>query len=146
MHLIGFDADDTLWHNETLYARVHERYSALLASLQRLIENCDFSFVRQREQLGIGMTGTPALTYTTNVIFRCPQFTALHDKGRAYRFIIIGEQGTWATIVAINGRDRWRFSIVGSDSKRTYTEAEVREAIVRAMGQAFDFEILSMMH
>ena len=28
--------------------------SALLASLQRLIENCDFSFVRQREQLGIG--------------------------------------------------------------------------------------------
>lgn len=32
MHLIGFDADDTLWHNETLYARVHERYRALLAS------------------------------------------------------------------------------------------------------------------
>ncbi len=30
-HLIGFDADDTLWHNETIFARVHERYRALLA-------------------------------------------------------------------------------------------------------------------
>lgn len=29
--LIGFDADDTLWHNETIFARVHERYRNLLA-------------------------------------------------------------------------------------------------------------------
>jgi putative hydrolase of the HAD superfamily len=29
--VIGFDADDTLWHNETNFERVHERYRALLA-------------------------------------------------------------------------------------------------------------------
>ncbi len=28
---IGFDADDTLWHNETIFERVHERYRALLS-------------------------------------------------------------------------------------------------------------------
>jgi putative hydrolase of the HAD superfamily len=28
---IGFDADDTLWHNETLFAQMHDRYRALLA-------------------------------------------------------------------------------------------------------------------
>lgn len=28
---IGFDADDTLWHNEAIFERVHERYRALLA-------------------------------------------------------------------------------------------------------------------
>jgi putative hydrolase of the HAD superfamily len=28
---IGFDADDTLWHNETIFEGVHERYRALLA-------------------------------------------------------------------------------------------------------------------
>jgi putative hydrolase of the HAD superfamily len=28
---IGFDADDTLWHNENIFERVHERYCALLA-------------------------------------------------------------------------------------------------------------------
>ncbi len=29
---IGLDADDTLWHNETIFERVHERYRALLAT------------------------------------------------------------------------------------------------------------------
>lgn len=28
---LGFDADDTLWHNETIFEAVHERYRALLA-------------------------------------------------------------------------------------------------------------------
>lgn len=29
--VIGLDADDTLWHNETIFERVHERYRALLS-------------------------------------------------------------------------------------------------------------------
>jgi putative hydrolase of the HAD superfamily len=29
--VIGFDADDTLWHNETIFEDVHKRYRALLA-------------------------------------------------------------------------------------------------------------------
>jgi putative hydrolase of the HAD superfamily len=29
--VIGFDADDTLWHNEVIFEKVHERYRALLA-------------------------------------------------------------------------------------------------------------------
>jgi putative hydrolase of the HAD superfamily len=28
---IGFDADDTLWHNENIFERVHTRYCELLA-------------------------------------------------------------------------------------------------------------------
>ena len=28
---LGFDADDTLWHNENIFERVHIRYAALLA-------------------------------------------------------------------------------------------------------------------
>ncbi len=28
---IGFDADDTLWHNESIFERAHERFRALLA-------------------------------------------------------------------------------------------------------------------
>lgn len=31
IRVIGFDADDTLWHNETIFERVHEKYRALLA-------------------------------------------------------------------------------------------------------------------
>jgi 2-polyprenyl-6-methoxyphenol hydroxylase-like FAD-dependent oxidoreductase len=102
-----------------------------------------------REQLGIGMSGNPALTYTTNVIFRCPNFSELHDKGRGYRFIFIDTQGVWLTIVAINGRDRFRMSIVGTPEKITHSEADIHAALTRAMygdsGREFDYEVLSVM-
>jgi putative hydrolase of the HAD superfamily len=31
IRVIGLDADDTLWHNETIFERVHERYRELLS-------------------------------------------------------------------------------------------------------------------
>lgn len=98
-----------------------------------------------RENLGIAMSGNPALTYTTNVIFRCPNFSELHDKGKGYRFIFIGPEGVWLTIVAINGGDRFRMSIVGTPKKITHTEADIRTALRRAMGRDFDYEILSIL-
>ncbi len=98
-----------------------------------------------REALGIGMSGNPALTYTTNVLFRCPDFHALHDKGKGYRFIFIGPEGVWLTIVAVNGADRFRMSIVGTPEKVEHGEADIRAALKRAMGHDFDYEILSVM-
>lgn len=98
-----------------------------------------------RKALGIDMTGNAVLTYTTNVIFRCPDLLKMHDKGQAYRFIFIGPNGTWLTIVAINGADRWRMSVVGTEEKKAFTEEELRALIVRAVGREFDFEILSVM-
>jgi 2-polyprenyl-6-methoxyphenol hydroxylase-like FAD-dependent oxidoreductase len=98
-----------------------------------------------RERAGITMSGNPALTYTTNVMFRCVDFPALHDKGRAYRFIFVGPEGTWLTIVAINGGDRFRMSIVGSADKVTHNEADIHAALRRAVGRDFDYELLSVM-
>jgi 2-polyprenyl-6-methoxyphenol hydroxylase-like FAD-dependent oxidoreductase len=111
----------------------------------RFIAGCDGARSLVRETLGIDMTGNPALTYTTNVIFRCPHLLSLHDKGAAYRFIILGPEGTWATIVAINGRDQWRFSIIGGAEQRELTNAEIHAAIRRAVGVDFDYEILSVL-
>jgi len=91
------------------------------------------------------MQGNPVLTYTTNVIFRCPHLLSLHDKGKAYRHIFIGPEGTWSTIVAINGRDEWRFSIIGGAEQRDYTTDDIKAAIRRAVGRDFDFEILSVL-
>lgn len=107
---------------------------------------CDGAGSAVRAAVGIEMEGNPALTYTTNVIFRYDGFEALHGKDPGYRFILLGTEGTWATIVAINGRDQWRFSIVrSSDRPRELTEEEVRAAIEKAVGVAFDYEILSIL-
>src|SRR5262245_20849641 len=109
----------------------------------RYIAGCDGARSLVRETLGIALRGNPALTYTSNVIFRCPNLVALHDKGQAYRFIILGPEGTWATIVAINGRDQWRFSLGGAEP-RELTMGEIHAAIRRAVGKDFDYEILSV--
>jgi len=113
--------------------------------LARYIVGCDGARSLVRETLGIAMHGNPVLTYTTNVIFRCPHLLSLHDKGKAYRHIFIGPEGTWATIVAINGRDEWRFSIIGGSEQREYTRDEIAAAIRRAVGRDFEFEILSVL-
>jgi 2-polyprenyl-6-methoxyphenol hydroxylase-like FAD-dependent oxidoreductase len=113
--------------------------------LARYIVGCDGARSLVRETLGIAMQGNPVLTHTTNVIFRCPQLLSLHDKGKAYRHIFIGPEGTWATIVAINGRDEWRFSIIGGAEQRDYTTDDIKAAIRRAVGRDFEFEILSVL-
>jgi len=106
---------------------------------------CDGGASFVRNTVGIGMTGRPVLTYTTNAILECDGLENLHDKGRAYRFIFIGPEGTFATLVAINGRDRWRLSVVGDEERRTLTEKQIREVAYRAMGRGFDFKILSVL-
>ncbi len=111
----------------------------------RYIVGCDGARSLVRETLGIRMQGNPVLTYTTNVIFRCPHLLSLHHKGKAYRHIFIGPEGTWSTIVAINGRDQWRFSIIGGSEQHEYTTPEIEAAIRRAVGCDFDFEILSVL-
>ena len=113
--------------------------------LARYIVGCDGARSLVRETLGIAMQGNPVLTHTTNVIFRCPHLLALHDKGKAYRHIFIGPEGTWATVVAINGRDEWRFSIIGGSEQRDYATDDIKAAIRRAVGRDFEFEILSVL-
>ncbi len=57
---IGFDADDTLWHNENIFERVHERYCELLArhhdaaTVRRALHTTE---MRNLELYGYGIKG-----------------------------------------------------------------------------------------
>lgn len=109
------------------------------------LAGCDGGGSVVRAKLGVKLPDSAVLTYTTNAIFRCAGFWKLVDKKPGYRFIFIGPEGTWATIVAINGRDEYRFSFVGDGNKRALTEPELHDAIKKAVGRDFEFEILSTM-
>jgi len=106
---------------------------------------CDGGASTVRSRLGITLSGNPALTYTTNIIFRSPALKSLHDKGQFYRFIAFDDRGMWGTIVAIDGRDSYRVSIVGNDQPRRYSQNEVRDAIRKIVGVDFVFDIVSIM-
>jgi 2-polyprenyl-6-methoxyphenol hydroxylase-like FAD-dependent oxidoreductase len=112
----------------------------------RYLVGCDGAKSTVREQLGIAMHGKGVLTHTTNMIFRCPEFNRLHDKKPGYRYMFVGSHGTWCTIVAINGRDQWRMSIIGSaHEKPRYTDEDLKAFAHKAMGAPFDLEILSIL-
>jgi 2-polyprenyl-6-methoxyphenol hydroxylase-like FAD-dependent oxidoreductase len=109
------------------------------------LAGCDGGASTVRTRLGITMSGNPALTYTTNIIFRSPALKTLHDKGQFYRFIAFDERGMWGTMVAIDGRDSYRVSIVGNDQPRRYSQSETRDAIRKIVGVDFAFDIVSIL-
>ena len=106
---------------------------------------CDGAGSVVREKLGVGMTGNPVLTYTTNVIFRSRDLARRQDIATAYRYIFIAREGTWATLVAIDGYDTYRFSLVGGAAREKHTDDYLRAAILKAIGCDCDVEILSTM-
>lgn len=127
-------------------AQVTDPKGRTLTIRARYLVGCDGGRSPVREQLGIGMQGRGLLTFTTNVVFRCAEFNALHDKRPGYRYMFVGPEGVWATIVAINGADQWRMSLIGNNKEqRTYSEQELREVAHRLLGKPFDLEILSVL-
>ncbi|MDB5820668.1 MAG: 2-polyprenyl-6-methoxyphenol hydroxylase [Rhizobacter sp.] len=112
----------------------------------RFLVGCDGGRSIVREGLGIEMNGKGVLTHTTNIIFRCPEFNQLHDKVPGYRYMFVGATGVWGTIVAINGRDQWRMSIIGNSRERpVYDDDQLKSFAHKAMGQPFELEILSVL-
>jgi 2-polyprenyl-6-methoxyphenol hydroxylase-like FAD-dependent oxidoreductase len=112
----------------------------------RYLIGCDGGRSTVRESLGIAMHGKGVLTHTTNVIFRCDNFNELHDKAPGYRYMFVGPEGTYGTIVAIDGRNHWRMSIIGSaEERRRYEESELKAMAWRMMGKSFDLDILSVL-
>ena len=71
---LGFDADDTLWHNEIIFEKVHERYRALLARYHdaATVDRTLFATeMRNLELYGYGVKG-----FTLSAIETAIQLTA----------------------------------------------------------------------
>ena len=102
------------------------------------------SFVR--ETLGIGMSGHPALTYTTNVIFRCPDLAVAARQG-ARLPLHLHRAGRH---LAHDRGDQRRRPLPHVDRRlagegERIREDDIRAALTRAMGKDFDYEILSVL-
>jgi putative hydrolase of the HAD superfamily len=71
---IGFDADDTLWHNESIFEKTHERYRAILAQYHdsATVDRTLFATeMRNLELYGYGVKG-----FTLSAIETAIQLTA----------------------------------------------------------------------
>ncbi len=109
------------------------------------VVGCDGANSMVRQQLGIGFTGVGLHNYTTNVMFRCRDLFAHHDKRPGYRWLFIGPEGIYGTMSAINGRDEWRAQLF-NDEKRSLKPDEIRARLERMVGGAFEFELVSTLN
>ncbi|MGE0797421.1 MAG: FAD-dependent monooxygenase [Lautropia sp.] len=102
---------------------------------------CDGYGSLVRRLLGIRMRGQDMIDHSLSIEFTVPDLFSLHDKAKAGRYVFIGPEGTWATMMAVNGRDYWRILLyrVGEDVRQVDPAAVIR----RAVGRDVAFEILS---
>ena len=62
IEVIAFDADDTLWHSETLFAVTHERFAALLAPYADPATLSDRLLATERDNLDVFGYGVKGFT------------------------------------------------------------------------------------
>ena len=76
---LGFDADDTLWHNENIFEKVHERYRALLARYHdaATVDRTLFATeMRNLERYGYGVKGFMLSSIETAIQLTAGQISA----------------------------------------------------------------------
>jgi 2-polyprenyl-6-methoxyphenol hydroxylase-like FAD-dependent oxidoreductase len=139
--LVSFreDADCVVAELRDVGTGRHERVRA------RYLVACDGFPSPVRKALGIEMRGVPFINRSVNIMLRTPDLAAIHPKGNAGRFVLVGPEGPWASLTPADGRERWRLMIHGEEVDEPQAidaAAEVR----RAAGRDFDFEILSVGH
>ncbi|MCO6512819.1 MAG: HAD family hydrolase [Aridibacter famidurans] len=84
---IGFDADDTLWHNERIFLQAKEKYTRLLARYHEvdwIEERLDATEVRNIRQFGYGVKG-----FTLSMIETAVELTEGRVTGSEISDIIV---------------------------------------------------------
>jgi 2-polyprenyl-6-methoxyphenol hydroxylase-like FAD-dependent oxidoreductase len=104
---------------------------------------CDGFASTVRRGLGIEVRGISIINRSVNVMFNAPRL--VEAKGKAGRYVIIGEEGAWASLTPANGTDLWRLMIHGEPDMNP-EDVDAEHEVRRALGPDVDFTILKVGH
>jgi hypothetical protein len=97
-----------------------------------------------RRQLGIAFDGR-MLDFSLSAMIRIPNLAAFHPLPDGERYILIGTEGGWGIMTSVDGREIWRFTIVGSQEKLDPERYDIAADIRRALGREdIPFEIIRL--
>jgi hypothetical protein len=68
------------------------------------------------------------------VYLRIPDLPSQHDKGKAFRYVFLGSEGTWSFLSIVDGKDLWRLQLVDLDEGRLQN-ADIPALVRRFMGR-----------
>lgn len=106
---------------------------------------CDGAESGIRDAAGIKLVGDESMSFNINVFFRSPDHESLFAKGRATMQWLFDENGLWADMVSINGKELWRLSIMRLPLGTGMTLDQAAEYIRKGVGRDFEFEVLSIL-
>ena len=101
---------------------------------------CDGAAGIVRQKLKIPLDGPGKIANSVNIFFRSPELAAIHDKGWARFYRMIDNDGCWAELIAIDGRELWRLTVFDDPSPAIDSDACLR----RMAGCAFPYEIIDV--
>jgi 2-polyprenyl-6-methoxyphenol hydroxylase-like FAD-dependent oxidoreductase len=105
---------------------------------------CDGAGSPVRKSLGIDMPGR-VLGHSVNIFFRVPRLWRHHKMGKAERYVLIDEDGTWGNFTSIDGRELWRLTVIHQDGPADIAAFDAPAQLRRGFGIDIDYEILSVM-
>ena len=108
----------------------------------RYLVACDGAGSRVRRALNIAFPGR-MLSYSVSAMIRAD--LADTKFGIRNRYMFIDGKGTWANLTSVDGRDLWRFTLVGSEAKLDPAVHDIRGDILRAFGPDIPFEVLRVL-
>ena len=105
---------------------------------------CDGASSSIRSTLGIAMRGR-MLSYSVNVLFKCPNLTRQHKMGEAERYIFTDASGTWGNMTVIDGKEVWRLTVLGSEEKMDLDTFDAAGWVRKALGNdRIPFDVISV--
>lgn len=132
-------------HPTHITARVRDLDTNEVVSIRaQYMVACDGAASQIRETLGIDMQGKAKLSYSVGIMVEIKDLLKHIDKGQAERYIFVGPEGTWGNWTVVDGKDLWRFTILGSAEKLDLANLDARAWVRRALGRDdIPFEIHS---
>src|SRR5262245_37589588 len=101
---------------------------------------CDGADSAVREMSGIRMEGDPRLNSNLNIFFSCPDFVSLQNGRPAQMHRVVGGEGMWGNMHALDGKGLWRMTV----QLKGDTQPAIDSIIRRVAGRDVKFEILAV--
>ena len=143
-HRARFDSYAT--EPEGIHAKVTDLESGRVETIvSNYLVGCDGFESPVRKALAIDFPGSGVLSFSVSIFFRSRELATLHDKGWARFYRPVDSTGHWGDLIAIDGYQLWRLTVLDLDPDTDMDAFDVDGCIRRAVGTAFPYEIISVL-
>jgi 2-polyprenyl-6-methoxyphenol hydroxylase-like FAD-dependent oxidoreductase len=132
-------------HDDHVLATVHDLATDQRQTIAaRYLVDCSGGHSPIRRALDIGMNGSGYLGYFLSVFVRAPELWKHHAMGKAALINFVEPQGLWRNLVALNGRELYRFGIRGKAYYDAPESVDAERLFNEVVGKHVPHEIMSI--